>query len=86
MYLDNSKDYQTVWQLAHNWTELDQIKSDPKALSVDLKDAIHRLMHAAFNGAIKIRTRRRAFFIDESLLSDIFDFSHVRKFLKCFKN
>ena len=86
MYLDNSKEYQTVWQLAHNWTGLDQTKSDPNVLSVDLKEMIHRLMHAAFNQAIVIRTRRRAFFIDESFLSNVFDFSHVRKFLNCLRH
>ncbi len=44
MYLDNSKEYQTVWQLAHDWTGIDQTKSDPNVLSVELKNTIHQIM------------------------------------------
>jgi hypothetical protein len=46
MYLD-SKDYQTVWQLAHNWTGADPDKNSTDEIPTELKEAIHRLMHAA---------------------------------------
>jgi len=57
MYLD-SKDYQTVWQLAHNWVGADSEKSDPLQLSDELKHSIHRLMSAAINQTIPSRTMR----------------------------
>ncbi len=85
MYLD-SKDYQTVWQLAHNWVGTDPIKSDPHLLSNESKHAIHRLMSAAINRAIPSRTRRLQLFMDDSLLTLIFDFRHFRKFGKCLRN
>ena len=82
MYLD-SKDFQTVWRLAHNWVGADPDKSDPNALSTELKEAIHRLMSAAISRAITIRTRRMKFFMDETFLSIIFEFHHYKKFWKC---
>lgn len=84
MYLDN-KDYQTVWQLAHNWVNADPDKSDCTALSAELKEVIHRLMSAALHRGISIRTRRMAFFTDEDFLSLIIEFHHFRKFWKCLR-
>lgn len=84
MYLD-SKDYQTVWQLAHNWVGASSDTSDANALSDELKEAIHRLMSAAINRAISIRTKRMAFFTDESFASLILEFQHFRKFMKCLR-
>lgn len=84
MYLD-SKDFQTVWQLAHNWVGVSPDKSDPNALSAELKEAIHRLMSAAMNRAISVRTRKFGFFTDESFFSFIFEFHHFRRFWKCLR-
>lgn len=84
MYLD-SKDYQTVWRLAHNWVGADPDKSDPNALSIELKETIHRFMSAAINHAISIRTRRMGFFTDDSFSSYIIEFHHFRKFSKCLR-
>ncbi|BBJ24598.1 hypothetical protein W01_25250 [Candidatus Nitrotoga sp. AM1P] len=50
MYLD-SEDYQTVWQLAHNWVGANPEISDPDLFSDELKHSIHRLMSAAINQA-----------------------------------
>lgn len=85
MYLDN-KDFQTVWQLAHNWVNADPEKSDCNALSAELKEVIHRLMSAAFNRTISVRTRRMAFFNDDTFLSIIFDSHHFTKFWKCLRS
>jgi hypothetical protein len=82
MYLD-SKDYQTVWQLAHNWVGANPVESDPSALPAELKEAIHRLMLAALNQAISIRTRKWSFFVDDTFMSFIIDFGHFKKFRKC---
>lgn len=85
MYLD-SKDYQTVWQLAHNWVDADPEKSDPNLLPDELKHSIHRLMSAAINQAIPSRTRRFKLFMDDSFFTWLFDFLHFRKFGKCLRN
>lgn len=84
MYLD-SKDFQTVWRLAHNWVGADADSSDPVSLSPELKDAIHRLMSAAINRAIPIRTRRFIIFMDDSAISLMLDFLHLRRFWKCLR-
>src|SRR5450759_2002427 len=85
MYLD-SKDYQTIWQLAQNWVGADPEKSDPHLLSDELKHSIHRLMSAAINQSISSRTRRFALFMDESFFTFIFYFHHYKKFKKCLRN
>lgn len=84
MYLD-SKDFQTVWQLAHNWVDANPGETDTSALPAELKESIHRLMHAGLNQAISLRTRKRGFFFEESLLASIVDFGHFRKFIKCIR-
>ena len=85
MYLD-SKDYQTVWQLAHNWVGADPEKSDSHPLPDELKHSIHRLMSAAINQAIPSRTRRWVLFKDDSFTSFIFEFRHYINFKKCLRN
>jgi hypothetical protein len=84
MYLDN-KDFQTVWQLAHNWVNADTEKSDCNTLSAELKEVIHRIMSAALHRGISIRTRRLAFFTDDDFLSLILEFHHFRRFWKCLR-
>jgi hypothetical protein len=85
MYLD-SEDFQTIWQLAHNWVGTDPDQTDPNAPLPELKDAIHRLMSAAYSRTISIRTRRFAVFMDESFFTLITDFPHYRKFWKCLRH
>ena len=82
MYLD-SKDFQTVWKLAHDWVNTDPNKSDLNSLSPDLMQAIHRLMGAMLNRDISARTKRMTIFQDESFPSFIFDFHHYLKFARC---
>ncbi len=84
MYLD-SKDFQTVWQLAHNWVNADPNKSDLGALSPELVQAIHRLMGAMLSRNISARTKRATFFQDDSFFSFIFDFHHYLKFARCLR-
>lgn len=86
MYLDSKEDYQTVWQLAHNWVDADSVRSDPTALSNDLKEALHRLMSASINRNISVRTRRMKIFTDETFLSLVLDIRHLRRFWKCRRN
>lgn len=84
MYLD-SKDYQTVWQLAHNWVGVDPVTSESEQISDELKNAIHRLMHAAINQVIPSRTRRFILFMDDSFFTMVVDFRHSMKFRKCLR-
>ena len=82
MFLDGG-DFQTVWRLAHNWVNADPDTSDVNSLSPELIQAIHRLMIAMRNRDIAARTKRTAFFQDDSFLSIIFDFYHYLKFRNC---
>jgi len=82
MFLD-SKDYQPVWVLAHDWVGADSEQNDAASLSPELKEAINRLLIAAINLRISIRTARRRFFVDDSTISTLMDFQHLRRFWKC---
>lgn len=44
MFLDDNPDYQTVWQLAHNWANADPNETDTDAISPKLKEHIIRLI------------------------------------------
>ncbi|PTQ85112.1 hypothetical protein C8R28_101566 [Nitrosomonas ureae] len=46
MHVENSLDFKTVWQLAHNWIGADLDKTNSNTISPELKTAIHRLMQA----------------------------------------
>lgn len=83
MYLQ-SEDYQTVWKLSHNWAGIEVTESKDN-LSEDLKITIHRIMNAAILGRVTVRNKRGQIFMDDSLFTFIFDFSHYRKFGKCLR-
>ncbi|MBP6057816.1 MAG: hypothetical protein KA524_05240 [Nitrosomonas sp.] len=83
MFLDDNPDYQTVWQLAHNWTDADPNETDTNAISPKLREHIIRLMLAIRNRKISVRTRKRSIFIDDSVISLIVDTSHYLKTLNC---
>ena len=84
MYLD-TKDFQTIWRLAHNWVGADPETSDPARLSIELKEVILRLMHASLNQVISVSTRNRAFFFEESFLASIIDHGHFNRHIKCLR-
>ena len=44
MFLANNADYQTVWQLAHNWADADPIETDTNAILPRLREHIIWLM------------------------------------------
>ena len=83
MFLDDNPDYQTVWQLAHNWADADPDKTDTNAISPKLRENIIRLMLAIRNKKISARTRKRSIFIDDSVISLIVDTPHYLKTLSC---
>ena len=85
MYLD-SKDFQTVWNLAHNWTGDDPESTDPQALSQEVKESIYRIMAAIFRSDLPARTKRFPIFEDESFFTFVFDFGHLLRFRKCLRN
>jgi len=53
MYLD-SKDFQTIWKLAHNWTGYDPDVTDPQALPQEVQEVIHRMMASIVNNDLLI--------------------------------
>lgn len=83
MYLDNNPDYQTVWQLAHNWADADPDETDISAIPPKLREHIIRLMIAIRNRKISVRTRSGAIFADNSIITFIYDLPHYVKTLTC---
>lgn len=83
MFLNNSGDFQTVWQLAHNWVNVDPENSDPNALSVELRQAIHRLLVAIANRDISARTKNIVILNNDDVITVLFDARHRRKISKC---
>ncbi len=83
MFLDDNPDYQTVWQLAHNWADANPDETDTNAISPKLREHIIRLMLAIRNRKISARTRKRSIFIDDSVISLIADIPHYLKTLNC---
>jgi len=86
MHVENSPDFKTVWQLAHNWIEADPDKTDPNAISTELRIAIHRLMHAMSTKEITARWKGLRIFRDDSFLSSVFDLYHDFKFYRCLRS
>jgi len=86
MHVENSPDFKTVWQLAHNWIEADPDKTDPTAISTELRIAIHRLMHAMSTKEITARWKGLRIFRDDSFLSSVFDLYHDFKFYRCLRS
>lgn len=84
MFLD-SKDFQTVWQLAHHWVNADPNETDCDELPPELKDAIHRLMFAISNKDITARTKRWIILLDDSIFMIALDSFHRVKFYHCLK-
>ncbi len=80
MRLDDNPDYQTIWQLAHNWENADPNESDENALSPELKKHIHRLLEASDKQEISVQTRQRRILIDDSFFALVADFVHIIKF------
>lgn len=80
MYLDDNPDYKTVWQLAHDWVGEEIDKTDPNAISPELRLAIDRLMQAISCKEIIGRWKGYRIFMDESFLSTIFDLGHSIRF------
>ena len=80
MRLDDNPDYQTIWQLAHNWAKADPNESDENALSPELKKHIHRLLEASDKQEISVQTRQRKILIDDSFFALIADFAHIIKY------
>ncbi len=85
MFLDNKEEFQTVWQLAHNWVDANPAETDANAVSLELKTAIHRLMNAMACREISARTRKWIIFEGNSFLSLPFDLFHYLEFIQSLK-
>lgn len=80
MLVENNPDFKTIWQLAHNWAGEETDKTDPNAISPELRLAIDRLMRAIRSKKITARWKGYQIFIDNLLLTLIFEFSHFKQF------
>lgn len=78
MFLDDNPDYQTVWQLAHNWADADPDRTDTNAIPPKLRENIIRLVLAIRNKKISARTRKRSIFFDDSE-----DYSVLNEAMQC---
>lgn len=85
MHTENNPDFETVWQLAHNWIGAEPNKTDTNNISSELRIAIHRLMHAMYCREITTRWKGYRIFLDNSFFSIIFDFYHDLKFIQCLR-
>jgi hypothetical protein len=86
MHTENNPDFETVWQLAHNWIGAEPDKTDTNKISPELRIAIHRLMHAMACREISARWKGYRIFLNDSFFSGIFDFLHYLKFFQCLRN
>ena len=82
MYLD-SEDYQTVWNLAHNWSSSDSESTDPKNIPKEVQLYLHRLAAAIFRNQLSARNKKRVILIDNSLISLLIDLRHFKKLRQC---
>ena len=84
MYLD-SHDYQTIWNLAHNWANSNADSSDETHLTPEVKIFIQRILVAINGGKISVRNRRFQIFQDDSTITFLLDLGHFRKFNQCLR-
>lgn len=82
MYIE-SDDYQTIWNLAHNWARCEPSSTDPNNLSKELKLHVHRLAAAIFRGHLPARNKKRRILMDDSLLVTLLDYKHYRQLKNC---
>lgn len=82
MYVE-SDDFQTVWNLGHNWTSLDPDSTDLNNLPKDLKFAIQRILAAILRDDLPARGKKLAIFNDDSIFTFAFDFRHFYRIYKC---
>lgn len=86
MYID-SDDYQTVWNLGHNWIGCDPESTDPQNLPKEVKLYLHRMAAAIFRNQLPARNKKRVILLDESLFARlIIDYKHFKKLRQCTKD
>ncbi|SEN01439.1 hypothetical protein [Nitrosomonas marina] len=82
MSIKDNPDFKTVWQLAHDWTGEESDKTDPNAISPELRIAIDRLIRAIGGKEISGRWKGYRIFFDNSIFSFIFEIRHVIQFYR----
>jgi len=85
MYID-SDDFQTIWNLGHNWAGYDADATDPENLPKDLQVVIQRLLAAILRNNLSARGKKLSILMDDSLFTIIFDFRHFYRIYKCIHN
>lgn len=80
MHVENNPDFKSIWQLAHDWAGEESDKTDPNAISSELRISIDRLLRAIGSKEISGRWKGYRIFLDDSILSSIFDIRHILRF------
>lgn len=85
MYIE-SDDFQTIWNLGHNWTGHDPESTNPKNLPKDLQVVIQRLLSAIMRNRLPARGKKLAILMDDSIITAIIDFRHIYRIYQCIHN
>jgi hypothetical protein len=78
-----SEDFRSVWILAHEWAGYHPEKTELNNLPVPVKLNLQRLAASILNRSLRSQTKRVAIFVDDSLLTNIFETNHFLKLLYC---
>lgn len=78
-----SEDFRSVWNLAHDWAGFDPNKTDVKNLPKPVYLNLQRLSSAVIVRALPAQTKKLAIFVDDSLMTLLFDARHFIKLLFC---
>lgn len=85
MYIE-TEDYQTIWNLSHNWVGQNPELTDPNNLSKDLQFVIQRLLAAIMRNNLPAKGKKLAIFSDDSIFTIVFDARHFYRIYKCIHN
>jgi len=80
MHVKNNPDFKSIWQLAHDWARENPNKTNPSAISFELRLAIDRLIRAIGRGEISANWKGYRILENNSFLTFILDFKHFIKF------
>lgn len=82
MYIQ-TEDYETIWSLSHKWVGHDPETTDPNNLPSEVALYIQRVSAAIFRNQLPARNKKRVIFIDDSFISFLIDFKHLKNLRAC---
>lgn len=57
MFLDEGKDYLSVWEVAHRWAQFDPDATNPEELPEQVRYFIHKIAEGYLGGELKLRRK-----------------------------